>query len=100
MKLLDVHEDAVSVRFGPFFRAEVPRDRITGVRVMRPPRLAGVGAHWWGGAWVVNTRFGDAVELTMAEPVTARVLGVPVKVRRLQVVVDDPKEIERELLPH
>jgi hypothetical protein len=99
VKLLDVREDVVEVRFGPFFRADVPRDEIIGVAVVKPSRLAGVGAHYWRGAWVVNTRFGEAVELTTASPVPIRVLGVPLKARRIQVVVDDPRAVERELLP-
>lgn len=97
MKLLDIGADRVVIRLGPVFRAEVPRALITGVRVVRPKPWAGIGAHWWGGAWVVNTRFGDAVELTLSQPVRARLLGVPVRGRRFQVVVDDPEAAVAQL---
>ena len=98
MKLLEVGAEPDLDPVGPAFRASIPRSSITGVRVVRPSRWAGIGAHWWGGAWVVNTRFGDAVELTTAGSVPVRVLGVPVRGRRFQVVVDDPTAIERQLL--
>ena len=97
MNLLEVGADRVVIRFGPTFRAEVPRDLITDVRVVRPSRWAGIGAHWWGGTWVVNARFGDAVQLTLAEPVRVRVLGLPARGRRFQVVVADPVSVVAQL---
>ena len=99
MSKLEIAGDRVLVRWGPVFTLDIDRSNITGVRVMRPSTWAGIGVHWWKGAWVVNGRFGEAVELTLNEPVKGRLLGVPVPVRRIQVVVPDPKATERELLP-
>ena len=99
MNLLEVGVDRVVIRFGPAFRAEVPRKLITDVRVVRPSPWAGIGAHWWAGTWVVNTKLGDAVQISLAQPVPVRVLGVPVKGRRFQVVVGDPQAVVEELRP-
>jgi hypothetical protein len=97
VNLLEVGADRVVIRYGPFLRATIPRDRITGVRVVRPSLWAGIGAHWWKGAWVVNTRLGDAVQLTLSAPVRAWILGVPVRGRRFQVVVRDPQAVVAQL---
>jgi hypothetical protein len=93
VNLLEVGVDRVVIRFGPAFRAEVPRRLLTSVRVVRSSPWAGIGAHFWKGAWVVGSRFGEAVELTLSEPVRVRVLGVPLRGRRFQVVVDDPEAV-------
>jgi hypothetical protein len=98
VNLLEVGVDRVVIRFGPAFRAEVPRGLLTDVRVVRPSLWAGIGAHWWAGTWVVNTRLGDAVQLSLSEPVRIRVLGIPAKARRFQVVVDDPAAVVAQLL--
>jgi hypothetical protein len=97
VNLLELGVDRIVVRFGPGFRAEVRRDLIAGVRVVRPPKWRGIGAHGWRGDWLVNARWGDAVELTLSEPVRGHVLGVPVKVRKLTVVVDDPAAVVAQL---
>jgi hypothetical protein len=99
VKVLDLGVDRIVVRFGPAFRVEVPRKLITDVRVMRPPLWRGLGAHGWRGDWVVNSRYGDAVQLTLSEPVRGHVFGVTVKVKKLAVVVDDPQAVADELRP-
>jgi hypothetical protein len=94
---VEVDEDVVRVRMGVAFRADVPREDIRSVRVVKPTLLAGIGVHWWLGAWVVNGRPGPAVELRLARPLRATVLGIPVHPRRILIAVEDPEALVDEL---
>jgi hypothetical protein len=86
------------VRLAYGFHADVPRSKITSVRIVHPPWWGGIGAHMVGRrAWLVNTRRSDAVEVQLSEPITARVLGFPVKVERLLVGTNDPDRLMADL---
>ncbi|MGE0795149.1 MAG: hypothetical protein AB7H43_10620 [Acidimicrobiia bacterium] len=87
----------LQVRMGPFFRADVPLDRVAGVAVATPPRLAGVGVHGWKGSWVVNGRLGPAAVVDIDPPVRARVCSVPVKAHRLALGVTRPAALVADL---
>jgi hypothetical protein len=87
----------VQVRMGPFFRADVPLDRVTSAAVGRPRWLAGVGVHGWRGSWVVNGRFGRAAILEVDPPTRGWVCSIPCKVRRIALGVTDPAALVAEL---
>ena len=89
----------VRVHIGPFFRADVPRDSIELVHVVKPSILAGFGVHHWKGVWLVNGRRGPAVELLLHTRVKGSMLGIPVGIRRLQLGVGDPAALAAELQP-
>lgn len=85
-----VDDDQVSVRMSYAFSATIPRAAITGAQV-EPRRVWwAIGVHGWRGEWLVNGSSDGIVWLDLAPPVRGRVLGVPVRLRRLGVSVDAP----------
>ena len=93
-----VDDLTLRVRLSYGFRADVPRSKIASVRIVQPPWWGGIGAHMVGRrAWLVNTRRGPAVEVRLTEPITARVLGLPVTVERLLVGSADPDRLMADL---
>jgi hypothetical protein len=85
-----VADGGVDVAMGWAFRARFPAAAVVVVRATRGPRWGGVGVHGFGGTWVVNGSLHGVVELHLRNPARARVLGVPVRLRRLFVSVTDP----------
>jgi hypothetical protein len=87
---VDVERDQVSVRMAWAFRATFDRARVAGASVVakRVPLTRGV--HGWAGRWLVNGAGDGIVAIDLEPPQRARVLGVPVRLRQLQVSVDDP----------
>jgi len=83
--------ERLRVRMGWMFRAEVPRVSITGAERHRG-LVGGIGVHGWRGTWLVNGSAKGVVSVHIDPPVQARVLGVPVKLRKLQVSVEEPEE--------
>ena len=94
---VEVDDERVRVHVSPFFRADVPRDAIELVHVVKPSILAGFGVHHWKGVWLVNGRRGPAVELLLHARVKGSMLGLPVGIRRLQLGVGDPAALAAEL---
>ncbi len=84
--------DRLRARMGWMFRAEVPRTSITGAERHRG-LVGGIGVHGWRGTWLVNGSARGVVSIHIAPPARARVLGVPVKLRTLQVSVEEPEEL-------
>jgi hypothetical protein len=87
--VVDVDGEHLRVHVDPWFRVDVPRSVVTSVDIVTPSWLAGFGVHHWRGAWVVDGRREDAVDVKLSEPVRGRMLGIPVRVRRLQLGVED-----------
>jgi hypothetical protein len=96
-RAVTVDDLTVRVRFGPLFRADIPRSAIAAVRVVRPSRWWGVGVHQIRDGWVVNTRLGQAVELRFHEPVRATFVVAPIHPRRLVLGVADPDALVADL---
>lgn len=84
--------DRLRARMGWMFRAEVPRTSITGAERHRG-LVGGIGVHGWRGTWLVNGSARGVVSIHIEPPAKARVLGVPVKLRTLQVSVEEPEEL-------
>jgi hypothetical protein len=95
-----VADGVVDVTMGWVFRAQFPAKAVADVRsAVRAPRWGGMGVHGFGGTWVVTGSLRGVVRLRLRDPARARVLGVPVSLRRLFVAVTDPSEIISALTP-
>ena len=92
---LDIRSDAVRVRMGVGFRAEFPRASIRSPQHF--PNRSSIGVHGGRGGWLVNGASGPLVAFCLDPPSRARVYGVPVRLRKLVVSVDDPDALIAEL---
>lgn len=87
-----VDGDRLRVRMGWMFQAEVPLGSIGEVK-RYTGLVGGIGVHGWRGWWLVNGGTKGIVDIAIDPPAKARVLGVPVKLKRLQVGVEAPEEL-------
>jgi hypothetical protein len=87
---VDVGTDAVDVQMSWAFRTRLLRSAIASVAEAPIAAWRGVGVHGWGGTWAVNGSLQRTVEVRLSEPARARVMGVPVRLRRLLLSVEDP----------
>ncbi len=78
------------------FRAEVPLSSITGVKP-HTGLVGGIGVHGGRGRWLVNGGIKGIVDISIDPPAQARVLGVRVRLRELQVGVESPEELSAAL---
>jgi hypothetical protein len=86
---IEVRSADVVVRMGWAFRARIERSAITSAHEDQMLGL-GIGVHGWRGQWLVNGSTEGIVTLDIDPPGRGLALGFPVKVRRLQVSVEDP----------
>lgn len=82
--------DRLRVRMGWMFRADVAVTSIAGAERHRG-LVGGIGVHGWRGTWLVNGSAKGVVSVRVDPPARARVLGVPVKLRTLQVSLEEPE---------
>jgi hypothetical protein len=87
--------DTMKVRLSWAFRMKFARSEVTEVAKHRP--VLSIGVHGWRGRWLVNGAHRPIAIIRLAEPVPARVIGFPVRVRELWVSVDN-RDVLRELL--
>jgi hypothetical protein len=87
---VEIAGDRVAARMGWAFRAAFERARVRAASSLgkRIPLTRGV--HGWAGRWLVNGAGEAIVSIDLEPPQRAYVLGVPVRLRQLQVSVDDP----------
>lgn len=83
-----VDRATVEVRMGWAFCGAVPLAAVSRATRGRDVALTR-GVHGWRGDWLVNGSGRGVVELGLEPPLRARVAGVPVRVRRLRVSVED-----------
>ena len=88
--VIELTDDALHVRMGWAFRTTVPRASIASAASDRVRPLLGIGVHGWAGRWTVNGAPAPMVAVTIDPPARARVLFVPVRLRRLRISVTDP----------
>lgn len=93
---VDVTDGEVEVRMGWAFQTKFPRAAVRSTDSV-PDRLLSRGVHGWGGRWLVNGSGTGIVAIELEPAATARVLGVPVRLRRLMVSVEDPAALRQAL---
>jgi hypothetical protein len=81
--------DSLHVKFGWGFRTQIPLSSITKAEPNNE-RVYAWGAHGFRGRWLVNGSSKGIVELTIDPPAKAYVMGVPIKLRLLDVSVTEP----------
>lgn len=86
---VELDDALVTVRLGWTFRARFPRHLIVAAKRGRNVLLT-AGAHGWRGRWLVNGAGTGIVEVHLADPARAWVVGFPVRLRVLAVSLDDP----------
>lgn len=91
VSVVAISEDRLRAQMGWMFRADVPLASVTGVKAHQG-MVGGIGVHGWRGLWLVNGGMKGVVDVTINPPAKARVLGVPVKLRELQVSLESPEE--------
>jgi hypothetical protein len=90
---VELTDDEFVVRMGWAFRGRLPRQLVSDIAPAHLPWWAGIGVHWWPRGWVVNGALHRIVQITLSGPVRVHVLGVPARLRRLYVSVDDPERL-------
>ena len=80
------------------FDVEIPVRDIAAVGDANAPWWALAGIHTdTKGHWIVNGASGPMVRLDLSTPATARFAGMNVRVRRLDIGIDDDERFRREL---
>jgi len=88
---VELSDESVRVRLSWAFSARIPRRLVARAGPGRPPRLRfTTGAHGWAGKWLVNGAPDGIVEMALAEPVRAFTTGFPVRLKILNVSLEDP----------
>ncbi|HJT37387.1 MAG TPA: hypothetical protein VJ818_03090 [Actinomycetota bacterium] len=91
---MEVEGGRFRVRFGPSFSMDAPLDSISSAERIEGSILhkvmRGVGVHGLDGHWAVNAAAEPIVRLHFREPQRARILGLPSKIKTLDVSPDDP----------
>ena len=95
---IEVSDDEVHVVMGWAFRARIPRSAVASVGPIEG-RVVSIGVHGWGGGWLVNGAGTDIVSVKLKSVQHAVMTGVTVKLRELQVGVDDPEGLMKALAP-
>lgn len=80
---------SLTVRMGWAFRSKFPLSAVIEAAAFEG-RVGGIGVHGWNGTWLVNGGIEGLVELIVDPPQRAYVLGVPVKLRRLRLSLQEP----------
>ena len=87
-----IEDDRVRVRMGWMFRADVPLASVAGA-APHSGMVGGIGVHGGRGVWLVNGGIRGVVRIFLDPPDRARVLGVGVKLKELQVSVESPEAL-------
>lgn len=93
---VEVNGDAVEARMAWGFRARFPRSSVVSTEAVSGSVISR-GVHGFAGRWLVNGSGDRILAIDVQPPQRARVLGVPVTLRRLMVSVDDPDALARAL---
>lgn len=86
---VEVGDDTVVVRMGPYFRAVVPRAQVSSAAEDHDA-VWGWGVHGWAGTWLLNGSSAGLVRITIDPAARAHALGLPIRLRVLRVAVADP----------
>jgi hypothetical protein len=91
-----VRDGDIAIEMGWSFSGRAPRRSVTSARLLQDT-VVSRGVHGWRGDWLVNGAGDGLVEVLFDPPMRSHVAGVPVRVRRLRVSVDDPDGLARAL---
>src|SRR5215472_12746315 len=94
---VEVTDDRVTARMGWAFRAAFDRSRVVRAAPSGKPVRLTRGVHGWAGRWLVNGAGDGVLEIDLAPPQGARVMGFPVTLRQLLVSVEDPAALAAAL---
>jgi hypothetical protein len=95
---LEIDRDEIRVRMGWAFRSRFPRSAVTSAFHSAPWTLSR-GVHGFGGRWLVNGSGQGLLTIDLSPDQRAHVLGIPVRLRRLMVSVNDPQTLAAALKP-
>jgi hypothetical protein len=89
---LAVGDADVAVQMGSWgFSGRAPTGSVTRASVLSETVSLTRGVHGWRGDWLVNGAGDGLAEILFDPPMRAHVVGLPVRVRRLRIAVDDPQ---------
>ena len=94
-----VGPNGVAVEMGWGFSGRAPLTSITSARALDDETVISRGVHGWRSDWLVNGAGDGLVEVLFDPRMGARVVGVPVRVRRLRLSADDPAALVAALGP-
>jgi hypothetical protein len=86
---VDVEPDTVTFRFGAF-EARIPRFDVSGASPVPWPLYRGIGWRIGPGAVALIGSLQNVVEVRLRQPHRVRVLGIPVRARRVSVSLEQP----------
>ena len=93
---VDLEGDQIQVRMGWAFRSRFPRQAVAEASLLgRKPMSRGV--HGFAGVWLVNGSGSGILEVRLEPSQRAYVLGIPVRLRRLLVSVEEPSRLAAAL---
>ena len=93
---VEVDRDRLSARMGWAFRTTLP---LSSIRSVHPfvGIPGGIGVHGFRGRYLVNGAATGIVSIEVEPTAPATMLGVPVKLSRLSVSLEDPGRFLREV---
>jgi hypothetical protein len=86
---IEVRPAEVVVRMGWGFRTTIPRGSITRAYDDQAMGL-GIGVHGWRGRYLVNGSMSGIVTIEVQPACRASLMGLPVRLTKLQVSAEDP----------
>jgi hypothetical protein len=91
--------DQLHVQMGWAFRARFPIASVRSVSAYSGV-VTGIGVHGFGGNYLVNGKANGIVTLEIEPIARALLLGIPTKLRRLSVSLEDPDQFMADFAPH
>jgi len=88
--LVEVGAESIHVQMGWAFRARFARSSVARGALGVEGIVLGLGVHGFAGRWLVNGSLDGLLTLHLSPVQRAFVLGVPVKLRELQLSLEDP----------
>lgn len=98
---VDVDDTSVRAKMGWSGTVTIPRANIASVeRVASVPWWLGYGLHGgFRGTWALNGSNRGAVKLTLNEPASGKVMGIPIHARTVYFSLEEPDEFVSSLRP-
>jgi hypothetical protein len=94
---IDIDGDVVKIRMSWAFRAKFSKSMVSEVSDHRP--CVSIGVHGFRGRWLVNGAHRPIARIRLAQPVQARIIGLPLAVREILVSVEDRNTLRSALTP-